>query len=39
MVAKGKLPESYESLLAECDASTIASIEIERVEEDKERGQ
>jgi toxin YhaV len=37
MVANGKLPESYESLLAECDASTIASIasiEIELVEED-----
>jgi toxin YhaV len=34
MVANGKLPESYDSLLAECDASAISSIEIEPAEED-----
>jgi toxin YhaV len=34
MVANGKLPESYESLLAECNSTNISSIEIELVEED-----
>ncbi len=34
MVANGKLPQSYEALLAECDASTISSIEIEVAEDD-----
>jgi toxin YhaV len=34
MVANGKLPESYDSLLAECDASAISSIEIELAEDD-----
>jgi toxin YhaV len=34
MVANGKLPESYEALLLECDASVISSVEIELTEED-----
>jgi toxin YhaV len=34
MVANGKLPESYESLLAECNSTNISSIEIELAEED-----
>jgi toxin YhaV len=34
MVANGKLPQSYEALLAECDASTISSIDIEVAEDD-----
>ena len=33
MVASGRLPESYELLLAECDGSVVASIEIEPIEE------
>lgn len=34
MVANGKLPESYESLLAECNSTNISGIEIELAEED-----
>ncbi len=34
MVANGKLPESYDALLAESDSSTVSSIEIEVAEED-----
>jgi toxin YhaV len=34
MLANGKLPESYESLLTDCDTATINSIEIELAEED-----
>jgi|GEM_PF-367525 len=33
MVANGKLPESYESLLAECNSTNISGIEIELTEE------
>lgn len=35
MVAKGQLPESYESLLAECNSSAVSSIEIKLVVEDE----
>lgn len=34
MVTNGKLPQSYEALLAESDVSTISSIDIEVAEED-----
>jgi toxin YhaV len=34
MLANGKLPESYEALLAECDSEAISSIEIDLAEED-----
>jgi toxin YhaV len=33
IVANGKLPESYESLLTECDLAAIDAIEIELAEE------
>lgn len=34
MVTNGKLPDSYESLLAECNSTNISRIEIELAEED-----
>jgi toxin YhaV len=34
MLANAKLPESYESLLAECDLNKISTIEVESAAED-----
>lgn len=34
MLANGKLPESYESLLAECDPTQVSTVEVELAAED-----
>jgi toxin YhaV len=34
MLANGKLPESYDSLLAECDLNKISTVEVELAAED-----